>query len=567
MKKWLALFCILSWSVFASELIVEAKNYPQVALERELLCDLELILNGGFAPLSGFMNERDYHSVLENMRLSNGALWPIPIVLPVPKEKALSFLEKGHITLIDDQYYPVAILDIEDVYEPHPEKECVSLYGCVDDNHPIARKILKRGDVYYVGGQLRKISLPHHFDFPFLRKTPEECKAFFEENGWKKIVAFQTRNPLHRSHVEVTKNCLREACEGAKLLLHPVVGTTQPDDVSYWTRVKCYEKLLRYYPENSIALSLLPLSMRMAGPKEALWHALIRKNYGCTHFIAGRDHAGPSTKRKDGKSFFGPYDAHQMLLKYKDEIGIEVILSKEVVYDLIAEEYKPFDEVSDPSRVGQLSGTEFRRKLMNDEEIPSWFSYPDVLDLLRKEYKNRKGTCIYFVGLSGAGKTSLCQGLKEYLKSVQDSPVVIIDGDVIRKYLSSELGFSKKDRSINVRRIGYVASTITEAGGICLCANIAPYDEDRLANRELISQNGKYIEVYVKTPIEVCEDRDVKGLYKAARAGKIPQFTGISDPFEEPSKSDITIDSSDDINGTLESLINQLKDKVPYLFQ
>ncbi|MBI5274517.1 MAG: bifunctional sulfate adenylyltransferase/adenylylsulfate kinase [Chlamydiales bacterium] len=567
MKAWLLMIVSMCSICFASDWMSESKNYPQVAVERELLCDVELLLNGGFAPLEGFLNEKDYHSVLDNMRLENGSIWPIPIVFPMEKSKAEKMFAGGHITLLDDQSYPIAIFDIEEMYTPDVEKECMAIYGCIDDNHPMIKNVLKRTNSCYLGGKLRKISLPHHFDFSSIRFTPQECKDYFKEHGWKKIVGFQTRNPLHRSHVELTHHCMNLAGEDAKLLLHPVVGTTQPDDVSYWTRVKCYQKLLKYYPEDSVFLSLLPLSMRMAGPREALWHALIRKNYGCTHFIIGRDHAGPSVKKKNGETFFGPYDAHRLLEKYKEEIGVEIIPSVEIVYDKVKETYVPITEITNKEDIGQISGTEFRRKLTVGEPIPTWFSYPDVLDVLQKEFRNRKGTCIYFVGLSGSGKSTLAQALKEYLKSTQDAPVVMLDGDVIRKYLASELGFSKKDRSINVRRIGFIASLIAEAGGVCLCANIAPYEEDRMANRELISSVGKYVEVYVKTPLEVCESRDVKGLYKAAREGKIPQFTGISDPFEEPIHADVAVDSSDNIEDTMEQLVDALKQKVPYLFQ
>ncbi len=566
MKKLFLVACIFYSGLFADSILMEARNYPQVHVERDLLCDVELLLNEGFAPLDGFLDSEDYHSVLERLRLKDGSVWPIPIVFPMDKEKALELEQVGHFTIIDDQSYPVAIFDISEVYLPNLEKECVSVYGTTDDNHPMIQKILARKDQYYIGGKLRKIALPQHFDFSKERRTPRECKDYFCKNGWTKIIGFQTRNPLHRAHMALIALCMGKVGEDAKLLLHPVVGTTQPGDINHYTRVKCYQKLLKYYSADEMMISLLPLSMRMAGPREALWHALIRKNYGCTHFIVGRDHAGPSFKKKDGNSFFGPYDAHKLLDQFKDEIGIEIIASEMIVYDQNQEKYVPSSEVGDSDNACYISGTQFRQMLLNDQEIPSWFSYPEVVDLLRNEYTNSKGTCIYFVGLSGAGKSTLSLALKQQLQAVQDKAVTILDGDIIRKYLSNKLGFSKEDRSINVRRIGFISSLIAEAGGICICANIAPYENDRLANREIISNAGQYIEVFVDTPLEVCEARDAKGLYAAARAGTIKQFTGISDPFEIPTRAEITINSSENLDETMELLIEKLQAIAPHLF-
>ncbi len=560
------LFLFLITKLFSNPLLTEARDYPQITVSTEILCDIELILNGGFSPLTGFLDEENYHSVLEYMRLSNGALWPVPIVFSLQKEKALEMTKIGHLTFVDEQNYPIAIFDITQSYSPDVEKECLALYGSIDDNHPNIQKIVSRKNDLYLGGNLRKISLPHHFDFASDRLTPEQTKSYFKEHEWTTIVGFQTRNPLHCSHLALIERCMEKAGVNAKLLLHPVVGTTQPGDINHYTRVKCYRKLLENYQSDKILLSLLPLSMKMAGPREALWHALIRKNYGCTHFIIGRDHAGPSCKKKNGELFFTPYEAQELVEKYQEEIGIKILAAEEIVYDKELEKYIPLSDVTNPLNICNISGTQLRNMLLQNDEIPSWFSYPEIINVLKKEYQNSKGTCIYFVGLSGSGKSTLCTALKEYLNSIQDKPVIIVDGDVIRKYLSNKLGFSREDRAINVQRIGYVASLIVEAGGICLCANIAPYQEDRLLNRQLISSRGTYIEVFVDTPIEVCEERDVKGLYNAARNGNLQNFTGVTDPFEPPTNPDIIINSSYDIDATLKTLIQEINSKKPDLF-
>lgn len=565
MKKFVLLLLCTTSLIFSSDILRESREYPQVHLTKELLCDLELLINGGFAPLKTFMNQEDYFSVLNTMRLSTGELWPMPITLPLSTEKAKKYQKIGHVTLIDEQSYPVAILDIDQVFAPDLEKEVLSLYGCLDDNHPKVKEILSRKNQLYLSGKLRKIAMPHHFDHTSIRLSPSEMKDFFKTNGWKKVIGFQTRNPLHKSHVALMNYCLEQAGSDAKLLIHPVVGTTQPGDIDYSLRVKCYQKLMDHFDKGLAKLSLLPLSMRMAGPKEALWHALIRKNYGCTHFIVGRDHAGPSVKKKDGTSYFGPYDAHKLLNEFKDEIGIEIISSVEIVYDKNQGKHVPISAVNNLEDIQRISGTAIRNLLKKNEPIPSWYSYPEIIELLKMAHYRTNGTCIYFVGLSGSGKSSLASALKQYLEAKQDRPVIILDGDVIRKYLSNELGFSQKDRSINVRRIGFIASLVTSSGGICICANIAPYENDRVANRELISQYGQYIEVFVDTPLEVCEKRDQKGLYKAAREEKLKNFTGVNDPFEPPIDPEITIDASGEITDSLKVLVESLNKKAPHL--
>jgi len=404
--------------------------------------------------------------------------------------------------------------------------------------------LLNTAHPIYLGGRLRGLEAPSHYDFRALRDTPAEMRERFRKLGWRKVVAFQTRNPMHRAHVELTFRAARD--NEANLLIHPVVGMTKPGDIDHYTRVRCYEHLLEQYPEQTTALSLLGLAMRMAGPREAVWHALIRKNYGCTHFIVGRDHAGPGND-SNGKPFYGPYDAQQMMMDYADDLDITMVPFQLMVYVEDRAEYMPVDETTDEQTVLNISGTEFRRRLQEGLEIPGWFSYPKVVEELRKSYppRHQQGVTIFFTGLSGSGKSTIANALLVKLLEIGDRPVTLLDGDHVRKNLSSELGFSKEHRDINIKRIGYVASEICKNGGIAICAPIAPYAATRQFVREINEKAGGFVEVHVATSIEVCEERDRKGLYAKARAGIIKEFTGISDPYEVPENPEMSIDTVD----------------------
>lgn len=535
-------------------------------LNKRQLNDLELLLNGAFYPLKTFMNKSDYESCLYNMRLSNGELFPVPIVLAVNNNLASKMDIGTNLKLKDETGILIAELQIEEIYEPNLEDECKYVLGSNDSSHPYHEIIMNNKNSKYLSGELKKIQLPIHYDFSEIRMSPQETKDFFIKNNWDIVVGFQTRNPLHRSHYELTLNSLNEVSKqtgkAAKLLLHPVVGITQDCDIDYYTRVRCYKKLVDKYPDNAVLLSLLPLNMRMAGPREALWHAIIRKNYGCTHFIVGRDHAGPSYKTKDGNSFYGPYDAHNLLLKYENELGIKIVLSKNIVYVKELNKFMEDNKVPNDMTILNISGTQQREFLRLGTEIPEWFSWPDIMDELRKEFKleNKRGLCIYLVGLSGSGKSTIANLLINKLKEIEsERKITLLDADIIRLNLSKGLGFSKEDRSTNVRRIGYVASEIVKHGGIVVCANIAPYEEDRLFNRNHISKYGKYLEIFINTSLECCERRDVKGLYKLARDGKLPNFTGISDPFEKPENPDLEIDGDENNSNIKDNLDNILK--------
>ncbi|QKF94091.1 bifunctional sulfate adenylyltransferase/adenylylsulfate kinase [Fadolivirus algeromassiliense] len=545
------------------ELVNESTKYKHIILNQRQLCDLELLLNGGFYPLNGFLYEKDYLGVIENCRLANGKLWPMPIVLSIHDDKVQDLKDSRHITLKDEQNFPLAILRDIELYKPNLINECIKVYGTDDTNHPYVKIIMSNPNVHYIGGVLDRIQLPKHYDYTINRLTPYETKQLFVKNNWNTIVGFQTRNPMHRSHLELTMYALKEAGNDAKLLLQPVIGITQDCDVDYHTRVRCYKKLLKYYPQNTVELALLPLSMRMAGPREALWHALIRANYGCTHFIIGRDHAGPSYKDKNGNNFYKPYDAQYFVEKYKDELPIKILTSKMISYVKELNKYLPENEVPEGMTILNISGTQQRDMLTKRMEIPEWFSYPDIVEELRNEYIsiNKMGFCVYFVGLSGSGKSTLTSALESRLREINPyRRITILDADTIRQNLSKGLGFSKEDRSTNVQRIGYVAHEIVKHRGICLVANIAPYQSDRQKNRNLISQYGKYIQVYVKTELEICEQRDCKGLYRLARQGIIKEFTGISDPFEEPNESEIIVNGNDNIELNIEVIINKLKE-------
>lgn len=550
-------------------------KYQKIILNKRQECDFELLINKGFQPLNGFLKEKDYNSVVENMRLENGQLWSMPITLAISEEQAIKLKNESHVLLENETGLIIGLMNISDndsIYQPDITHEAVKVYGADDDNHPyvkILRNYQKSGKIYNIGGTIEKFEYPPRYDYQEMRLTPEQTKAYFKENNWKKIIGFQTRNPMHRSHFELTKYALDIVGDDARLLLHPVVGITQDCDIDYHLRVKCYRKMMSHYPENKALLSLLPLSMRMAGPREAVWHAQVRKNYGCTHFIVGRDHAGPSYKKKDGSDFYGPYDAQELLMKHAEEIGIEVVLSKLIVYASPKNQedepiYSPIDQVDkEKYEIMNISGTKQREMLNNGEELPDWFTFPEIADELKKDFlpQHKKGFCLYFVGLSGSGKSTLANHIIQKINELSNRKVTYLDGDIVRLELSKGLGFSKEDRSTNIRRIGFVCSEVVKHGGVAVAANIAPFEDDRSHNRQLISNNGDYIEIFIKTSLEICEERDVKGLYKLAREGKIKQFTGISDPFEEPEKAQLILDGNTDINDNLKIIIDHLNKK------
>jgi sulfate adenylyltransferase len=524
------------------ELKKEAVHLPSWNLTQRQVQDIELLLNGAFSPLDGFLTRLDFDSVCKKMRLRNGSLWPIPITLDVDERFAASLSPGNRVALRHPEGMVLANLTVEDIWRPDRKEEAQLVYGTTDEAHSGVFYLLHQTHPIYIGGVLEGIEQPPHHTFQHLRHTPLELRSQFKKRGWQKVVAFQTRNPLHRAHVELTKRAAIQA--EANLLLHPVVGRTSLGDIDYFARVRCYQEILKHYPKQTTMLSLLPLAMRLAGPREALWHAIIRKNYGCIHFIVGRDHAGPG-KDSNGEPFYNPYDAQELIEKHEDEIGIKMIAFEEMVYVEDSAQYMPCSAVPKNAKILSLSGTEFRRRLREGLEVPLWFSYPEVIAELRRSFPPRReqGFTVFFTGLPSSGKSTIAKVLMAKLMEMGQRPVTLLDGDIVRKNLSSELGFSKEHRDLNILRIGYVASEITKNRGVAICAPIAPYVAVRRQVRENIEQYGGFIEVYVTTPLEICEQRDRKGLYAKARAGLLEGFTGIDAPYEAPNNPEVLVDT------------------------
>ena len=528
----------------AMELKATSRDWPSYDLTARQLCDLELLFNGGLSPLRGFMTRCDYEDVCQSMRLSNGVLWPVPVTLDVPEALAKSLKPGSVLTLRDEEGVMLAALHVEDVWQPNRATEAEAVFGSANPEHPGVQHLLERTKPFYVGGRLEGLQQVSHYDYRQLRHTPAELRTEFSKLGWRQVVAFQTRNPMHRAHQELTLQAAKGA--EANLLIHPVVGMTKPGDVDHYTRVRCYQVLIGRYPKKTAMLSLLPLAMRMGGPREAVWHAIIRKNHGCTHLIVGRDHAGPGSD-STGTPFYGPYDAQDLLRTQEQELGVKMVPFKMMVYVEKLDSYVADDQVPSGTRALSISGTELRRRLAEGREIPGWFTFSDVADELRRSHppRYRQGFTVLFTGLSGSGKSTIANVLLVKFLEMGGRPVTLLDGDLVRKHLSSELGFSKEHRDVNIRRIGFVASEITKNGGIALCAPIAPYDTVRKEVRAMIEPLGGFFLVHVAAPLEVCEQRDRKGLYAKARAGIIKEFTGVSDPYEEPADADLVIDTTD----------------------
>jgi sulfate adenylyltransferase len=527
----------------ARELRSAAARWASLDLTDRQLCDLELLANGGFSPLDGFMGEKDHASVCETMRLADGTLWPIPVTLDVDPELARGLDAGSMLALRDPEGALLAALEVREVFRPDRAWEAEAVYGTASAEHPGAAEVLHLADRCCVTGRLEVVAPPVHHDFQALRRSPAELRRELTELGWDRVVAFQTRNPMHRAHHELTLRAARAA--GAGLLLHPVVGRTRPGDVDHFTRVRGYQAVMPRYPAGTARLALLPLAMRMAGPREAVWHAIIRRNYGCTHLVVGRDHAGPGVDA-GGRPFYDPYAAQQLVGELEPELGVGMVPFQATAYVPDLDAYLPEDEVPSGTRVLAMSGTEVRRRLAAGEELPGWFTFPEVAAELRRSYPARRdqGLVVFLCGLSGAGKSAIAGGLAARLLEHGGRAVTLLDGDLVRRLLSSELGFSKEHRDLNVRRIAFVAAAVARSGGAAICAQIAPYDAARREARAMVRPTGGFVLVHVATPLEVCEARDRKGLYAKARAGVVDGFTGISDPFEPPTDAEVVVDTS-----------------------
>lgn len=516
-----------------------ASRLPSVQLSPRSECDLEMLAIGAFSPLDGFMGRADYQCVLDEMRLANGHLFPIPVTLPV--EPGPNIRLGQQVSLRNSRNNLLAVMTIEDIYEWDRAEAALKVFGSLDLRHPLVAEMHRWGPLN-ISGHLQVLQLPPHYDFQELRLTPAQTRARLATFGYPNVVAFQTRNPLHRVHEELTKRATEEV-DGV-LLLHPVVGMTRPGDVDHFTRVRTYRALAaNYYNSDRILLSLLPLAMRLAGPREALWHMLIRRNYGANHLIVGRDHAGPGNDSQ-GQPFYGPYDAQELAQAHSQELGVEVVPFRMLVYLPDEERYEEVSQVPESARTASISGTEVRDEYLNNGRLlPTWFTRPEVAEILAESYppRHKQGICVWFTGLSGAGKSTTAEILTTLLLE-HGRQVTLLDGDVVRTHLSKGLGFTKEDRDINIRRIGFVASELVRHGGTVVCAAVSPYRATRNDVRNLVGQDH-YVEVFVDTPLQVCEERDIKGLYAKARRGEIKDFTGIDDPYEEPRHAEIVLDT------------------------
>ncbi|KAI3398605.1 hypothetical protein diail_8953 [Diaporthe ilicicola] len=539
------------------ELAAEAESLTALVLTERQLCDLELILNGGFSPLEGFMNEKDYYGVVKENRLTNGILFSMPITLDVSKSEIdeLGLAPGKKITLRDFRDdRNLAILTIEDIYKPDKALEATEVFGDNDQAHPAVKYLFNTAGEFYVGGKLEAVSRLQHYDFVDLRYTPAEIRSHFDKLGWSRVVAFQTRNPMHRAHRELTVRAARS--HHANVLIHPVVGLTKPGDIDHFTRVRVYKALLPRYPNGMAVLGLLPLAMRMGGPREAIWHAIIRKNHGATHFIVGRDHAGPG-KNSKGVDFYGPYDAQYAVEKYRDELGIEVVPFQMMTYLPDSDEYAPVDTIPKDVRTLNISGTELRSRLRSGREIPEWFSYPEVVKVLRESHPPRaqQGFTVFLTGYMNSGKDQIARALQVTLNQQGGRSVSMLLGETVRSELSSELGFSKEDRNKNIGRIAFVASELTRSGAAVIAAPIAPFEEGRAHARELVEKYGDFYLVHVATPLQYCEKTDKRGIYSRARAGEIKGFTGVDDPYEAPVKPNLVVDAE---KQTVRSIVHQI---------
>lgn len=528
----------------ARALKAQAANLTSITLGQRQLCDLELLLNGAFHPLRGFMDEAAYDSVLERLRLPEGQVWPMPVTLDVDRSLADALQPGTPVALRDREGFMLAVLSVDSCWAVDKDREAERIYGTRSRRHPGVRHLHEESGTHYVGGAIEGLELPTHYDYEELRHTPAELQARFVKLGWRRVVAFHTSRPMHRLAYDLTIRAAKES--EAQVLIHPVVGISRPSDYRHFARVKCYQAVLAHYPHGLASLSLLPLAARGAGPREALWHAVVRRNFGCTHLVVGSDHASPPETAAAGEAFYPPYAAQELVGRYEDELGLTMVPFRRHAYAPAHRRFVPVESVEDATRITALDDRELARRLEHGESVPAWFSFSNVLHVLRRIHPPRRqqGLTLFFTGLSGSGKSTLASIL--YGKFIEDGrrPATLLDGDIVRRNLSSELGFSRAHRDLNVRRIGFVASEITKNAGVAICAPIAPYASTRRAVREMVEEYGAMIEIHVSTSLEVCEARDRKGLYARARRGLIKEFTGISDPYEVPENPEVRIDTS-----------------------
>ncbi len=516
---------------------------PDIILNSRQICDFELLATGAYSPLTGFMTQIDYACVLDRMRLESGTLWPIPICLDITGTQAASLEIGQSVALRDPEGFLLGVMNIEDIWPVDPDMEAMAVFNTKDPAHPGVSYLFNRSGKFYIGGEIQAVNRPIHPDFRQIRQTPFEVRQTFERLGWKRIVGFHTRQPIHRPQFEMTLKAMAKA--RANLLLLPVAGVTRPGDFDHYTRMRCYQKIARHYPPDSHVLNLLPFAMRLAGPREAVLHLIMGKNYGCTHFVIGHDHASPGNQ-ENGNPFYRYDEAVELSLEAQKELGITVISFEEMVYLPFEDEFKLASEVPKKADFISFSGTDIQKRIRSGKKVPEWASFPEVIHELQKSYPPpiKQGFTIFLTGLSGAGKSTIAKILYSRFLETGTRPVTLLDGDIVRRNLSSELNFSREHRDINVKRIGFVAAEITKNRGVAICAPIAPYQKTRSEIRQTIEDYGGFFEVHVSTPIAECEKRDRKGMYAKARAGLLKGFTGVDDPYEVPLNPELRIDTS-----------------------
>jgi len=538
-----ALVNLLVDSDRADEIRELSREWPSIDLSQRQLCDLEILLNGGLSPLTGFMGSADFDTVCSGMRLTGGTFWPLPLTLDIDETTAEGLTIGESVALRDAEGVMLAALKVEEIFEPDREAEADALFGTVGQGHVGAARFLHRAPPFAIAGRLEGIQLPVHYDFRELRLTPFELRRLFGRLGWRKVMAYQTHQTMHRAQQAATEHAAQDL--GASLLIHPVVGLNTPGDVDHYTRVRCYQEVLPQYPAFLARLNLLPLAVRGGGPREAMLHAIVHKNHGCTHFLVEGNDQGSVLEVVGAPGYSGD-EAREEVAAHAEDLGIEMVASEEMVWVENRKRHIAVTQVTADDRVPRMTGEDVRKRLADGREIPDWFSFPSVVRELRRRHpgRNSQGFTVFCTGLSGSGKSTVANGLRVKLLELGGRGVTLLDGDLVRKSLSSELGFSKEHRDLNIRRIGFVASEITRGGGVAICAPIAPYDTVRHEVREMVQPCGGFILVHISTPLEVCEQRDRKGMYAKARAGIIKEFTGISDPYEIPEDADVRIDTS-----------------------
>jgi len=522
------------------ELLQRAKGLPSIQISIRSVCDLELMATGAFSPLDRFMGERDYKTVLSDMRMFDGTLMPIPVTLPIDSVDGL--VVGAEVVLRSPMNDILAVMLLEELFAWDRDVECKAVLGTTDSRHTLVSEMHGWGR-YLVSGPLKVVNFPRHNDFRNVRRTPAEVRLLLQALHRTNVIAYQPRHPMHRAHETLTKAAAAEV--GGSLLIQPVVGITGHDDLAHYTRVRCYEALFEnYYDPGETLLNLIPLAVRMAGPRAGLWHGIINRNYGANYFIIGRDPHGPGNDSQ-GRSFYASHEVQELFRAHEAELGVQMIPHREMVYLPGNNRYEESDRVvHGKEEFMRVSATTVMEdSLFRGKRLPEWFTYPEVSQILFDAYppKTSQGFCIWLTGLPSSGKSTIADVLAPLLLS-SGRRVTVLDGDVVRTHLTKGLGFSKEDRITNILRVGFVAAEVVRHEGVVICALISPFASARDQVRAMVG-GDRFIEVFVDTPVSVCEVRDVKGMYTMAKQGRITGFTGVDDVYEPPRSPELCIDT------------------------